>query len=97
MSKREVEQPPLSDYPLNRAGGNLELVDAETIYKWDDHYWLAILVVDSKYKTTSRSVRIYRWKWGDGRWKLDLKTNINKKSQWDDIKRICDKFFEEYM
>jgi len=67
----EIEQPSLDEYPLNRVGGKIELLDAETIYRFKnsndtDGRWLAVLKIKSTFGRNNResvSVRIYRWRW----------------------------------
>lgn len=98
----EIPKFELSDYPLNRADGRMELLDAETIYYWEGRYWLAILKVLSKFGEGKErvSVRVYRWKWtqgrdsGEWRWTVDQKHNINKRSLWEKEKAAIDKMFE---
>ena len=89
MSSRETPVFELDDYPLNRADGRMELLDAETIYFWEEHYWLAVLKVKSTFGQgqSKTSVRIYRWEWkadreGNKRWMLNQKHTINKRDVW---------------
>lgn len=91
MSDREVPEFSLDDYPVNRAGGRMEVLDAETIYYWEGKYWLAVLTVKSTFGQDERSktsVRIYRWKWKTPRdatkprWMRDQIHTINKPSIW---------------
>ncbi len=72
MSGRDVEQPSLEEYPLNRAEGQMKLLAAETMYKFiddrkdiHDGYWLAVLGVEASFGDSApkKSVRIYRWRW----------------------------------
>lgn len=94
----EVPEFKLEDYPVNTAGGRLEVLDAETIYCWDKKFWLAVLKVKSKFGQNEKvSVRIYRWKWsqsrdsGVWRWTVDQKHNINKKELWEKTKAAVDR------
>jgi len=96
-----VVQPPLEEYPVNRAGGKLTPLAGETIYKWDDNYWLAVMAIETNYSGNNprRSVRGYRWKWerdreGNFRWMVDLKMNFNKRKQWEDFKAAADRMFD---
>jgi len=104
----EVVQPQLSDYPIDRAEGKMEIIKARTIYKWDDHYWLAVVKVKSAFGQNGprESIRGYRWQWkkpysraGEPekpeRWMVDLKMNFNKKSQWVDFKNAVDEMFKD--
>ena len=107
--KYEVVQPPLSAYPLNRASGKVELLDAFTIYKWDGHYWFAVLKLRSTFGDPPRSkisIRGYRWQWkrpysrrGEAeqpeRWVRECHLIFNKKSQWEEFKKAADEMFEE--
>jgi len=69
MSRREVEQPPLDEYPMDRADGKMTILNARTIYRFirpdgSDGHWLAVLVVEADFgQGPKRSVRIYKWQW----------------------------------
>jgi len=106
--KYEVVQPQIKDYPIDRAAGKMEILDAWTIYKWDGHYWLAVVKVKDSFsdKGPRVSVRGYRWVWkkpysraGEAekpeRWMVDLKMNFNKKSQWIEFKNVTDRMFKD--
>ena len=83
--KYEVVQPPLSAYPLNRASGKVELLDAFTIYKWDGHYWFAVLKLRSTFGDPPRSkisIRGYRWQW-----KRPYSRRGEAEQRYDDVKR----------
>jgi hypothetical protein len=90
----------LDDYPLNRASGSMDLLDAVTIYYWEEHYWLAVLKVRSTFGQKPKdSVRVYRWQWkkdrnGNLRWIIDQKFNINKIDIWNDVKKAVEEMFE---
>jgi len=104
MSRQyKVPEFELDDYPLNRASGRMELLDAETIYYWEENYWLAVLKVRASFGENSNSkdsVRIYRWQWkkdrnGNLRWIIDQKFNINKLDIWRKTAVIVKRFFDE--
>lgn len=87
----------LDDYPLNRGrNGEMELLEAKTIYYWEENYWLAVLKVRASYGAVPKdSVRIYRWQWkndrnGNLRWLIDQKFNINKRSIWNKTSAVVD-------
>lgn len=95
--KREYEIPEftLDDYPVNRAGGRLTPLDAETIYYWEGKYWAAVLLVERNFGRAGprKSVIRYRWQWkkprdgGTERWMLDQKYTINKADLWEKEKK----------
>ena len=101
MSNYTIPKFKLDDYPLNRAGGEMELLDAETIYYWEENYWLAVLKVKTAFGKglPKTSVRIYRWEWkkdrnGNLRWILDQKFNINKMDIWNKTSVVVKRMFE---
>lgn len=89
----------LDDYPLNRAQGQMELLDATTIYYWEGKYWLAVLKVRSTFGDVPKnSIRVYRWQWKPDRnknvrWLIDQKFNINKLHIWNDVKKAVEDMF----
>ena len=101
MSNYIVPQFELDDYPLNRASGKMVLLDAETIYYWEENYWLAVLKVRSSFGERPKdSVRVYRWQWkkdrnNNLRWIIDQKMNINKIDIWNKTSKIVARFFDE--
>lgn len=88
MSKEKTEEIPISEYPVQVSPGRLELVDAYTVYKFQndmktDGRWLAVCLCKSIFKKRdntqgeSKSVRIYRWQWRSAtRWDADKKKRV---------------------
>ncbi|KXB01024.1 hypothetical protein AKJ41_02990 [candidate division MSBL1 archaeon SCGC-AAA259O05] len=55
--------------------------------------WItAVVAVEAP--NESRSLRFYRWRNDDGEWKKDSGFNINRKSDWQEIKRSADEMVE---
>jgi len=105
----EVVQPELGDYPINVSSGKVKILAAHTIYKWDGHYWFAVVKLQATFGDPPRpriSVRGYRWQWkrpysrrGESeqpeRWMRECHIIFNKKSQWTEFKAEADKLFED--
>lgn len=85
----EYEQPTLEEYPLNVTPGRFELLDAETIYRFQnreltDGRWLAVCKVRSTFKDrrtdetiSQEKVRIYRWQFKEKRrWNPDERKSL---------------------
>lgn len=63
------------------------------ILRESDKWITAIVGVETP--QGKKSLRLYRWRNDDGEWKKDSGFNINRESDWEEIKRSADEIAEE--
>ncbi|MFX1253454.1 MAG: hypothetical protein ACFFCZ_17730 [Promethearchaeota archaeon] len=83
----DEESFPISDY--------YEVLESYTLRK-SDKWWTAILVVRKKGDETNKtaSLRLYRWQKKEDKWAKSGSFNINRKTDWEKIKKKGDEFVD---
>ncbi|KXA98658.1 hypothetical protein AKJ39_01295 [candidate division MSBL1 archaeon SCGC-AAA259J03] len=69
----------------------LTVLDAH-ILRESPQWITAVITVETP--NESRSLRLYRWRNDEGEWKKDSGFNINRESDWQEIKKSADEIIE---
>ncbi|MFX0090610.1 MAG: hypothetical protein ACFFBD_02515 [Candidatus Hodarchaeota archaeon] len=83
----DEEEVPISDY--------YEVLTSYTLRK-SDKWWTAVVCVRKKgdEENKSASIRLYRWQKKQDKWTKSGSFNINRKTDWERIKKKADEFVD---